>query len=357
MKKTIALLLGALLCLLAATAAGGTAADPLISRAYLEGEFSALLETAISRRADDADALVRAAAGGQPGGPGAAAQAVTLKEQDVLSGSTGLTVTSLGGGIRLDIKTGAVVDATTGQEIPSGRQLELNHRYILAENTTADFAVTSPAAVICYGGSGQLTASARPDYYAISCALRSLNLFQGSGSGIGEGFDLYRAPTRGEGLVMFLRLLGEEAEALSCTYGHPFQDVPAWLDRYVAWAYHNGYANGIAPDQFGCARQISAVEYEEFLLRALGYSVAGVDDYSTSLERALNCGALTNGEYELLRQSDFLRAHVVYMSYYSLDMTLSGKTQTLAQRLADKGLVTGEQVAQAQGSVNSLRIY
>ena len=155
---------------------------------------------------------------------------------------------------------------------------------------------------------------------------------------------------------MFIRILGEEADALACTYTHPYTDVPGWMDRYVAWAYHNGYTNGVSPTKFGTAQPIAAVEYEEFLLRALGYSVAGVHDYTTSLERALELGALTNGEYEMLKGQPFLRAHVAYVSYYTLDMVLSGSQQTLAQRLESEGLFTASLLSAARDRVDSSRV-
>ena len=156
---------------------------------------------------------------------------------------------------------------------------------------------------------------------------------------------------------MFIRLLGEESDAVACTYTHPFADVPAWLDRYVAWAYQRGYANGVAPTRFAPANPLSAVEYQEFLLRALGYSIAGVHDYSTSLERALDCGALTNGEYVLLTSQPFSRAHVAYVSYYSLETTVSGSRQTLAQRLEEARFFTETQLNDAKDLVNSQRVY
>lgn len=359
MKRTIALVLGLLLCLTAATAAAGDAGDPLISLSYLEGEFARSLEAAVAGRLDASDAAIRAgrkqnAAG--PAGEAGGLQEHTLKRGDALSGFTGLAVAPLSGRIRLETSAGAVVDVSNGTEAPAGQTLLINHRYIVAENARAVFTVESPTAVLSWEGGGTLQYSAEPDYYAIALALRKLDLFRGSGSGIGEGFDLHLAPTRGEALVMFLRVLGEEDQALACTDSHPFTDVPGWLDRYVAWAYARGYANGVAADRFGCGQTVSAVEYEEFLLRALGYSVAGVDDYATSLERGLTCGALTGGEYVMLRGEQFLRAHAAYISYYALDVPVSGSRQTLAQRLTAGGHMTAEQLADARTLVNSLRI-
>lgn len=267
-----------------------------------------------------------------------------------------MSITLLGGEARIAFSGGAVVDVTEGAEVPAGHMMEANHRYIVAEDTAADFTVSSPAAVLSCQGGGALTPSREPDHFAIARTLRTLGLFQGTGSGFGEGFDLHAAPTRGEGLVMFLRILGEESQALAWTGTHPFTDVPGWLDHYVAWAYARGYANGVAADRFGCEQTMSAVEYEEFLLRALGYSTAGVDDYSTSLERALNCGALSGGEYAMLRDQPFRRAHVAYVSYFALDVPVSGSRETLGQKLAAAGVLTEEQLTEAKTQADPFRI-
>ena len=42
-----------------------------------------------------------------------------------------------------------------------------------------------------------------------------MHLFQGSYTGYGQGFDLEAAPTRLQALIMFIRVLGEESEALA----------------------------------------------------------------------------------------------------------------------------------------------
>jgi len=354
MKKSLtAAALFLVLCLTAAWASGGDAGDPLVSLSYLEGSFSQSLETSINARLDAADREVRDNVQRLSGL--IAGETATLKEGDILTGSTGFLFTPLGGDVRLSVSGGAVVDVTAGREASPGL-LEPGHRYIVAENASAGFTVGSPAAVAFWEGDGVLTPSTGPDYYAIAKALQSLNLFRGSGSGIGEGFDLYLAPTRGEGLVMFIRLLGEEADALACTDSHPFTDVPEWLNPYVAWAWRQGYSNGVSATAFDPDAPISAVEYVELLLRALGYSAAGACDYSTSLERALECGALTGGEYAVLTGAPFRRAHVAYISYYSLDTAISGTRQTLARRLVARGLLTEEQLASARAQAETFRL-
>ena len=80
--------------------------------------------------------------------------------------------------------------------------------------------------------------------------LASLGLFQGTGG----GYQLDAVPTRIQGLVMLLRLLGLEDEALACTEPSPFTDV-TWGDNYVSYAYTNGLTNGTSGPQYHPERQ------------------------------------------------------------------------------------------------------
>lgn len=373
MKKTltaVSILLSLALCFVVAVAAGGDASDPLISLSFLEGLFKENVDKEINSKLDTDDEKVLKdaqqktdklaeeafAATGQ--NFAAVAQQITLNERDMLSGPTGLSVTAHAGDIVVNILMGTVLDVSTGREIPSGSVLTANHRYIVAENSSAEFTAASPTAILSYQGNYTHTQSRNTiDYFGIALALRELGLFRGSGSGIGEGFDLHLAPTRAEALVMFIRILGEEKAALSCTYDHPFTDVPEWLDRYAAWAWHKGYSNGVGNNQFGTSLTISSVEYQEFILRALGYSKAGVDNYLTSLDRAWEYGTLTDAEYLLLTDSRFLRAHVAYLSYYNLDTALSGSFMSLAQQLQKQGVFTYQQYVRAQNFVSSSRLH
>lgn len=351
------LALALLLCLGIALAAGGDAGDPLISLSYLAEQFSKTAGTAVDARLDAADASLRESVNQNAASVSAAGEECLLNEGDVLSGSTGAALVPLAGDLRLRITAGTLVDATAGTEVPDRSVLSLRHRYIAAEDTVFSLTAEGPTAVLSLQGSAAvLRSESSPDYHAIASALRELGLFRGTGSSVAGGFDLHLAPTRAEGLVMFIRLLGEEEDALSCAYSHPFQDVPGWLDRYAAWAWEKGYTNGVAPGLFAPGNAISAQEYVEFLLRAMGYSRAGIDDYAASLTRAEDSGVLTPGERTLLEQTAFRRAHVAYLSYYSLDTPLSGGGRTLAQQLEDAGLFTREDAAQAGTLINSRRL-
>ena len=99
-------------------------------------------------------------------------------------------------------------------------------------------------------------------------SLAPLGVFVGTGS----GYELERAPTRVEGLVMLIRLLGVEDEARSMNGSKvPFTDVPKWASGYVAYAYDNELTKGVSETKFGSLNNMDAKAFVTFLLRSLGY--------------------------------------------------------------------------------------
>jgi len=343
MRKKFFLLLP--LCLLAVTAvwaaAAGDAADPLASLSYLNGIFTSKVDAAVDARLDNSGALLQGGAG-----PAVSAAAtwteVRLKRDDILQASTGDGVLLLAGSGRVDYLSGAVVDVTAGTVVPSGGSLTVRHRYLAAEDTSASFTVTSKTAVVDWQGNCAFSYSNSTDYNAMAAALKAMHLFQGSLTGYGEGFDLEAAPTRLQALIMFIRVLGEENEALAWNGNCPFTDVQPGTNgaKYVGYAYEKGYTNGWSATQFRPSGPVSAGQYTEFMLRALGYSSAANTDLSDTLARAQNAGVLTEGEADMLRRDPFLRAELVYISYYALEAQAAGTDRTLGEQLMDKGIYT-----------------
>ncbi len=164
--------------------------------------------------------------------------------------------------------------------------------------------------------------------------LKELNLFFGvSGD---NNFDLERAPTRVEALVMLIRVLGKEGEALDGTWQHPFTDVPAWADKYVGYGYEHGLANGVGYTTFGTGRANAAM-YLTFVLRALGYTEAADGfTWDKPFDLARQVGILTNQ----VDTTNFLRADVVLVSYAALAVNLKGQENTLAEKLISAGVFT-----------------
>lgn len=373
-KRTPLLALGLTAALFVgyAAAVGGDAGDPLISLDFLEGVFRPQAETRIDEAIaasdaallDDAKARWSAAVASAEANAGSDYTALftetRVKQGDILSGVTGTQVLPLAGELTVTFSSGAVVDVTDGRELTSGSTVPINHRCLVAEDTTALFTCSSKTAVVNYCGRYHFALSDAPDYNAIAAALKSLRLFRGTDTGFGSGYDLEKTPTRAEAVIMLIRLLGEEDAALTCTSPNPFVDVPAWFTPYAAYAYEKGYSNGIGKDRygkdlFGTQYEASAVMYVEFLLRALGYSSTATTDISDSLDRALAADLLTAGEHAALQSGAFLRADVAYLSYYVLSARASGGT-ALYQTLIGSSVFTAEDYRAAQTAVATARL-
>lgn len=167
--------------------------------------------------------------------------------------------------------------------------------------------------------------------------LKELGLFRGVSA---TDFDLDRAPSRTEALVILIRLLGKEAEALNGSYEHPFTDVAEWANRYVGFAYETGLTKGISETEFGTS-DANAATFLTFVLRALGYSdAAGLDfTWDNPFELAKKIGVLT-GDVDT---ENFWRADAVTVSYNALSAKLKGTNGTLAKKLIADGAFTEEQ--------------
>ncbi len=222
--------------------------------------------------------------------------------------------------------------------------------------------MNSDTAVIQLNGPYQLTPSLETDYNALADCLKAMGLFVGSDTPYGLGYDLELAPTRIQGLVMFIRLLGEEQAALAYTdTSVTFTDVPPWAYPYAAYAYHKGYTLGRGVDAqgqvvFGSYDTMASIDYITFLLRALNYQDGTDFTWSSSITDAQTLGMLTQGEANLLTANPFLRAQVVYLSYYALSAQIAGEGGTLLDRLAASGAVTTQAALDAMSSVQVQRV-
>lgn len=370
MKQVIAGALAAgVLCCGALAAGGGSAEDPLISLSYLTetflpkllGQTEARVDSTLQKTYDQAVSDLNAAVG-QPGqgGDGSADRMteVRLKSGDLIALPTGSTLLTLDG--KVTLTSGRAVDATAGHEVNGAAGVENGHQYISAEDSQAVYVVTSDTAVVWLEGRYAVTGSSSPDYFMLADALKAMGLFQGGDQAVAGGYDLEGGVNRLQGVVMFIRMLGEEEAALASTAENPFRDVPAWGERYIAYAFEKGYAKGgDQPGIFGADDPMDAGQYMVLLLRALGYRDSGENpDYqwSESLSFAREQGLISEGEHNLLSGTAFHRAQLVYLSYYSLTFPVKGGTDTLLDRLLAAGVVDLETAQRAQASVTCPRV-
>lgn len=192
------------------------------------------------------------------------------------------------------------------------------------------------------------------EYYEYAVKLKMVDLFKGTDI----GFELEREPTRLEGAVMFVRLLGAEEEALEMNYYHPFKDVPQWGSPYVGYLYKNELTNGISAGEFGSYMSIKAISYMTFALRALGYSDEGINkdfEWAGALEFAYNTGIIDSKLYLELKNRIFLRGHVAWSSFEILKAETKSVDTTLIDKLIFDGVVNRD-MAEAIGLVPSVEI-
>ena len=354
-REALAILLAALL-LLGVAASGGAANDPLISRNYLENTFLSKLISQAQEKIEKAIPLQS----GQQGGT----EELRVKRGDLLTLKTGSTITALAGGLWCSPSAGTVVDLTGGKPFEqAGGPLAANHRYLSAEQSVALISVTSDTAVVLLTGPYELTPSANTDYNALAYGLKTLGLFRGSDTPYGSGFDLELMPTRIQGLIMFIRLLGEESLALTYSHGEvQFPDVPQWALPYVIYAYEKGYTKGRnLPDEenrvwFGTTDTLAARDYVTFLLRALGFAEGTQFQWATAIQDAQALNVLTAGEGALLTEKPFLRAQVVYLSFYALETQAAGQGGTLADRLISKEVFQADALARVRSGLSTSRL-
>ena len=158
---------------------------------------------------------------------------------------------------------------------------------------------------------------------------------------------------------MFIRVLGEEDAALAWSGSSPFTDVAAGTQaaQYVGYAYEKGYTNGFTATLFQPAQTITVEQYMEFILRALGYSTAANTDLTSTLDNAVSCNVISAGERSMLAAAaPFLRAELVYISYYALDAQMADTGLLLSDMLQQKGVFTFSELTAAQAMVPGGRL-
>ncbi len=162
--------------------------------------------------------------------------------------------------------------------------------------------------------------------------LNSLNLFLGTEN----GFDLDKPLTRTEAIVMLIRTLGKESDALSYGKTHPFSDVATWADGYISYAYTNGLTKGVSETVFGAETAVESNMYLTFILRALGHTDENNKDFLWQMPYALA------SKTEILPpETDFLnftRADAVYITAASLYAKLKNTDIPLYQKLISDGI-------------------
>ena len=176
--------------------------------------------------------------------------------------------------------------------------------------------------------------------------LASLHLLRGTGvnpDGTPD-YSLNEAPSRLQGLIMLIRLLGRENEALSFSGTSPFTDVSGQGARYVAYAWRNGITNGADDNSFQPGGALSGKAYVALLLRALGYRETDGDfRWGGQMTLAASLGILTPAAGARLENASITRGDMVDLSYAALTCPLKDGSGTLAEKLVKEGVFTRQE--------------
>ncbi len=376
-RRLIAALLAAMTLFTGATAlAAGTATDPLVTVSHLKTVFTQPLETYVKTALEGmeatfltktqglqavADAYIREKVAlsyadvlseavlarvqelMQSDGQNTLTKGMTartLKKGDRITGPAGASVMFVSGSGRTIGPAGSeILNITAGSPRAPGLDIRTGILYMMVADNGSGIEVTSDTAAVLVKDGAR--AGYEPQYTVYADALRDLGLFQGSN----KGYELERAPSRVEALIMLIRLLGEENAALAGDTATPFNDLAIWEQgkQYVAYGYRMRYTNGTGATTFSPMLSGTLEQYLTFVLRSLGYRDG--EDFvwnTTSRDLAVQLGLLTADELAAIGQEGFKRDHVVLVSYRALDCPLRDGSGTLADRLVWAGVISPE---------------
>lgn len=343
-RLAAAVLAAALLCAIPAAAD-----DPVVTQSYLEQTYLPALKTEAEdlmisrigmsseqsfRKLAESAAIQNFEVAKQQWALGQSAQGkLTLKKGDVLTVLCGCRISVNFGTLATN---SPLVDVSDG--MASGTELQVEHLYMQPYEQAPQVTVQSETAELTVNGTLRIALADGTDYSSLADALAEMKLFRGRT----RGYDLNSGATRAEGLTMFLRLLGLEAEALQCTEQIPFTDVPEnhWAHPYVAYAYSLGLTNGTSETTFSPDSPVTAQHYLTFLMRALHYEEGTAFTWNTVLSDAAKQGMFTEAEIAALSTGAFLRSRMVYASYYSLFCTDQQSRSLLCDELFRRGSLT-----------------
>ncbi len=362
--KSIVLLVALVASLVfAAIASGGTSADPLVSKSFVDVTFfdnvisdvKTKVASAVSSfkskyitKAQNAvkipyndDVFVSAVADeviknlqekGKYLYATSSAAPKTLMSGDVISAKSGTVIMLRDGSAKCS--SGSLINLTRGVELSAGNAIGRFTAFMFPEGGATVEITSKTASVLIDGIYAQKGYEIK--YMDEAYALKKLGLVRGAA----DGMELYRGNTRAESITMLIRLLGEEESALAAEHYHPFTDVDAWAKRYVGYAYRMGYTKGVSNTRYDGSALTTAGQYMTFVLRALGYSEAAGDfKYETALTDAVSLGVIDSSVMRELQSGQFRRDHVMHISYLAMSARVKGSSQTLLARLVANGAV------------------
>ncbi|MCQ2552808.1 MAG: carboxylesterase family protein [Clostridia bacterium] len=138
-------------------------------------------------------------------------------------------------------------------------------------------------------------------------------------AGTDKGFALEKTTTREEAIVMLVKLLGAEEEAVAAKNACPFTDVAPWAADFVGYAKAKGLANGASATFFNAKSPITANEFATLLLRAVGKDVA---DYRDPWAEAVAAGLVEEAPAGLFTRGDMFEMANAMVNKYGVQQAL-----------------------------------
>lgn len=286
MKKRI--LAGALaLAMLAGmvTLAGAAGQDQaLVSVSYLTGAFWDDLKAMVKQETDrDTSAILTEAAGQAAGAGGSSFLPQTGVNGDQVSGGTGCGLIWVQGSAF--VRSGTLVDATAGAEVPAGGALAAGHRYLAG----TDVALVVSSAAAQWMTEGRWTVAAGepvPEelpfadvargawYYADVAYVYRNELFNGSSP-------TEFAPEAKMQRCMMTTVLHRLAGSPPVAYSGVFRDIPdgQWYTAGTVWAGQAGVVSGVGEGLFA---PFSNVTRQEIAVILYNYAAKTGRDMSAS---------------------------------------------------------------------------
>ncbi|HEX2947493.1 MAG TPA: transglutaminase domain-containing protein [Clostridia bacterium] len=173
-------------------------------------------------------------------------------------------------------------------------------------------------------------ASPTPAGYEKAIDLKILGLLKDAP----EDFQLDRAVTRLDGVIMYVHLLGKDKQVRQGHFTHPFTDVPGQAGNYAGFAYQNKLLQEIGKSKFVPDEPLTVGQFLTFVLSSLGYRDNIDFDSGNVLEKAVEKSLLSKSEASGLNCSKaLLRNSMIDIAYNALSAKMKDSSKTLLDKL------------------------
>ena len=298
---TAGLTLALLVAMTAASASGpGSASDPLITKSYMEGEYTDRILSDADKAIDRGLQAVYDKAAAPYDSPSSEVtytsgrQLMLAKSGGELTVLAGGYLTLLEGGLSVTVRSGQVLDLSRGEAVSDGAALSSGRRYLCAEDTRALFTASAPSLMLLEGPYISNGLVGKPEliyddvtgveWFADAAAYaKSIGMFPDSG---GSTFRSSASVSRAEMVYGMWKAAGMPSSAGVL----PYNDLrETWYLDAVAWATEKEIVTGtggpnFSPDMGLDRQQLATMLYR--YARATGKDTSARVDLNKFVDRA-----------------------------------------------------------------------